>query len=471
MAENKQQEGLKRQLGFGMCLILAIGGCLGTGIFAYTGSGIALAGTGVPIAFVLGGLLTMFLYIPSMYLSSVIPATGGTYMYVSRFVHPVAGYAQILTSVIGSLNLAVFAMTFANYFAAIVPGLNTTIAALVALFILAVIATFGAKASTVAQNVVVVCTILALGVFVFFGFGAINPEYVTLQKVFGADMAGIFAAVAILRYTLQGGAVVMSLGDEVKNPNKTIPAAFFIGTSIVAVIYFVVSYVAVGVAPLDVVANQPLSTQAAIFLKGPLFTFFVVAGGMLATLMSLNTGLLNYSRMHWVAARDGVWPSVFKKLNKNQVPFVTLWVMVAVAAVIIVTQMSITVVVSLVSLPGMLLAFLFYLPPILVGNKLPHCAANAGFKVPRVIVIIVAVLSVLFQLTLAWALIQRLTPTTMIGLGIFFAIGLIYWVLRNAAVKKAEGTSLTEKMRNLHPYWLETEEKYKKAAQEAQISN
>lgn len=468
MAGNQQNE-LKRQLGLGMCLVLSVGGCLGVGIFAYTGSGIAFAGAGTPLAFVLAGILTMILYVPSMFLGSAIPATGGSYMYVSRFVHPIAGYLQILCSLIGALNIAVFAITFAKYFQAVVPAADVKLVALGVLILLAAVGTFGAKASTQIQNIVVICTVLALAVFVFFGFGAIKPEYVTFEKIFTGELGGLLAATALLRYTLQGGAIVLSLGDEVKDPNRTIPAAFFLGTAIVTVIYAVVSYVAVGVAPVEETANQTLAVQAAIFLKGPLFTFFIVAGGLLATLLSINTGLLNYSRMHWVAARDGIWPGVFKKLNKKQVPYVTLWTIVCVAAIIIILDISVTVVLSLVTLPSMILAFLFYLPPILVTKKLPHCAKNARFRLPQGVIIGFCVFSVAVQLYLSTSILQRLNIGAILGLLGFFSVGLAYWFIR-VAYNKKNGLDLVANMKGFHPFWIETEEKYCMAAEEAEAA-
>lgn len=468
MSNNQAQpQELKRQLGLGKCLILSIGGCLGVGIFAYTGTGIYYAGVSTPLAFLIAGILAMYLYVPSMYLGSAIPATGGSYMYVSRFVHPFAGFLQILCSLIGALNIAVFAMTFAAYFAAIVPSANSTLVAIAVLVLLSVVGTFGAKASTSMQNIVVICTLLALAVFVFFGFGSIKAEYISLEQVLDSDLIGMLAAVAILRYTLQGSAVVMSLGDEVENPTRNIPLAFFLGTGIVTLIYVVVSIVAVGVAPVSESALQPLSFQAAVFLDGPLFTFFVVAGGLLATLMSINTGLLNYSRMHWVAARDGIWPEVFKKLNKNQVPAVILWTITAVASVVIVLNVPVSTVISLVTLPTMILAFLFYLPPMVMAAKLPYCAANATMKLPKIVINFVSITCIFIMLYLSRSIFLNISTTSIISLVTFFVIGSIYWFARTSFLKKNKGIDMVANMKGYHPFWLEREEQYRKAAEEA----
>lgn len=269
-----QGKGLKRELSPLMCIALAMGAIIGAGVFAFTGYGILYAGTGVVLGFLLAGVLTVYMTLPSMQLGSAIPATGGSYMYVSRFVHPAFGYVQILNTLIGVLNIAVMSIAFASYFTSLVPGANAAVVGVAIALLLAVAGTFGVKISGIVQNVIILIMLAALAVYIIPGFAHVKAEYMSPSLAFKPlnGFAGLWSAIAVLRYTTQGGTIVMALGDEVKNPGKTIPMAFFAATAVVSIIYCLVGWVTVGVLPLDQVAGKPLSVAAESFLSTARFS-------------------------------------------------------------------------------------------------------------------------------------------------------------------------------------------------------
>lgn len=453
------EKGLKRGLSLGMCITLSMGAIIGAGVFSFTGYGIMYSGTGVTLAFVLAGLLTIYMTLPSMQLGSAIPATGGTYMYVSRFVHPIFGYVQILNSLIGVLNIAVMSISFSEYFASIVPNTPKKLVGVAIALLLAVSATFGVKISGWVQNIIVTIMLCAIGLYFIPGFGHINPDYMSLAKAFQplGGLAGLWAAIAILRYTTQGGTIVMALGDEVKNPGFTIPFAFLAGTGIVTVLYALVSIVAVGVLPMDQVAGKSLAASAAVFLKGGWFSAFIIGGGLLATLTTLNGSFLIYSRLHYAAARDGIWPKVFTKTNKYGVPWVTLWGATFVGIIPVILGLSLGDVLKIVAVPGMMLAIIYYIPPLLLPKKLPNCHKKAWFSMPQWLTSFICVTSVIISTSLGMSLFKRMKPAHYIGMIIFFGIGLIYWFVRVNYLKNNENINLIEKMKGFHPYWEEKE--------------
>lgn len=462
----KEGEGLKRQLSFTMCIALAMGAIIGAGVFSYTGIGIQYAGTGVPIAFIAAGILVVFLTLPSIQLGSAIPATGGTYMYVSRFVHPVFGYVQVLNSLIGCLNIAIMSISFAQYFCALVPSANAKIVGAIICIGLATISTFGAKITGNVQKWIVAILVVALGIFIFGGIPHIKPEYMSFSKMFKplGGLAGLWAAMAIVRYTLQGGTIVMALGDEVENPGKTIPRAFFIGTAAVTLLYAIVAYVTVGVAPMNEVAGQPLSVAASVFLTGGWFSAFIVGGALLATLTTLNGSYLIYSRIHYAAAKDGIWPSIFKKTNKYGVPYVTLWACTLMGLIPILTGMDLSDILKIVAVPGLLLSFIYYIPSMLLPSKLPNCHKNAWFHMSKTVTIVICVISVIISCSLGMSLFSTMKKNHYIGMIIFFGIGLIYWFIRIWYLKKYKDTDLVANMKGYHPYWIEKEKESSKVA-------
>lgn len=441
-----------------MATTLSIGAIIGSGIFVFTGYGIGYAGTAVPLAFVLAAIFTVFMTLPSIQLGSGIPANGGSYNYTSRFTHPFFGYVQILNSLIGALNLAVMSLAFAAYFVSLIPGANVTIIAAITLLALSAVGTFGIKMSGRVQQIIVGILIVALLIYFFSGLDNMSPDYLTLGKIFTplGGLAGLWSAIAIVRYTLQGGTIAMTFAEEMENPGRDVPLSFFIGTVITAIIYAAIAVVCVGSAPYADIAWKPLSVSASIIMTEPWFTMFIVGGGMVATLTTLNGSVLIYSRIHWAAARDGIWPKYLTKTNKYGVPWVTLWICTIISLVIILFQIDLGRIFNFVAVPALILGPIYMIPGALFPFKLPNCHKKSYFKMNKWVTLVVAIISAGISLKLGWSLFARMIPSDYIGMGIFFALGVVYWFIRLFYLK-SKGIDLVGTMRGYHPKWIEKE--------------
>ncbi len=463
---NKEES---KKLNLPMSLALAIGSIIGSGIFVYTGYAIGISGTAVPLAFILASIITLYLTLPSMQLSSAIPATGGTYMYVSRFVHPVTGYVQILNSLIGSLNIAVMSLAFANYFVALVDGVDIRIVGVLCAITLAAVGTFGVRISGRLQQIIVVVLLVALLVYVVSGFSKLNSEYLTFGDVFKplGGLAGLWASIAIVRYTLQGGNIMMTMAGEMKNPSRDIPLSFFLGTLITAGVYALVAYVTLGTAPFEEIANTPLSDTAHYVLNGIWLKFFIVGGGMVAILTTLNGSFMIYSRIHWVAARDGIWPKVFTKINKYNVPYVTLWTATVISLVVISFNISLGRIFTYVAVPALLLSPIYQLQALLLPYKLPNCHKHAFFRMPKHVSTFVTITAAFISFWLGKSLFDRMESNDIYGIAIFLIVGFAYWIIR-VRYLKSKGIDLVSTMKGYHPDWIAKEESYKNSSEETE---
>ncbi len=443
-----------------MATTLSIGAIIGSGIFVFTGYGIGYAGPAIPIAFLLAAFLTVFMTLPSIQLGSAIPANGGSYNYTSRFTHPFFGFIQILNSFIGALNLAVMSLAFAAYFTALWPGANVTIIAAITLLVFAGIGTFGIRMSGRVQTIIVYILIAALALYVITGINDLSSAYITFGKMLKplGGFAGLWSAIAIVRYTLQGGTISLTFAEEMENPGRDVPLSFFIGTVITAIIYAVVAYIAVGTAPYEAIAWQPLSVSAGLIMKDPWFTMFIIGGGMIATFTTLNGSIIIYSRIHWAAARDGIWPEIFTKQNKHGVPVYTLWTCVAAALVVILFQIELGRIFYLVAVPALLLGPIYMIPGALLPFKLPKCHQSAYFHMNKWVTVAIAAISAGLSLWLGWSLFGRMQQSDYIGMLVFFGIGIIYWFIRVWWLKKYADTDLVAKIGGYHQAWVEKEE-------------
>ena len=88
------------------------------------GIGIEFTAYAIPFAFVLSALLSIIKQIPVAFMGSAMPATGGLYVYCKRVLGPRLGFFYLAVLLITHILIALFALGFAEYAAALVPGLN-----------------------------------------------------------------------------------------------------------------------------------------------------------------------------------------------------------------------------------------------------------------------------------------------------------------------------------------------------------
>lgn len=311
----------EKKLSLGTSMMLGMGSIIGAGVFMTTPVAVELVGHGVVWAFILAAILLSLKMLPQVVVSSALPANGANYMHLSRLVHPAFGMVEAFNWVlIGTMNIASMSLAFAYYFKAIFPASSGQVIAIACVLLFSVIATFGARISGFVQNILMVVLLIALAMYIFFGLQ--NITYATVKSVIAPTIkiGGLWAAIGILNNTLMGGNVVMSFADEIKNPGKTIPIAFFGGTFIVAIVYALIAYVTVGVVPWQEV--ESLAGVAETFLSPALLLFFISGGALLAIVTSINGCMLMYSRAHAAAAKDSLFPPLSLKRTNTMLPTV-----------------------------------------------------------------------------------------------------------------------------------------------------
>ena len=117
---------------------------------------------------------------------------------------------------------------------------------------------------------------------------------------------------------LAGGLFGIDIGGEVKSARSIIPRALVISTIIVIAIYLLIEVVAVGVVDWQAfAAGESLGIPAKVFLSGPWLGFFIIGGGILACITTINLTLTLASRYALAFAQDGFFPRVFGKINRR----------------------------------------------------------------------------------------------------------------------------------------------------------
>jgi APA family basic amino acid/polyamine antiporter len=248
-------------------------------------------------------------------LASAYPISGGTYYYGSRFFSPVASFtgvwAYILGAVLGMFPL--YALTGATFLQAVLPSLPKIPVALALLAVFYITNLLGARIAMWVQAIMVGLLLVALALFSGMGVPQVRME--NFRPLFTGGLGGFVVASSILTFTILGANAAVELGDEIIAPQRNIPLSFLISIPLVTVIYVIIAVVAAGVAPWSSWQDNSLATVAAKFMSGPAFVYFVLGGGFLAVVTTLNATYLWGTKSLIVITEDGLFPRSLARVS------------------------------------------------------------------------------------------------------------------------------------------------------------
>ncbi len=315
---------LKKTFGLFDAFNIGIGAIIGAGIFVVTGIGASLAGPALLISLLISAGIAAFTALSFAELSILIPKEGGGYEFAHELISPFAGFITgwlwLLSNVVVG---AVVSLGFAHYFALFFP-IPVHITAVIACIIIITINYLGARDLEVVNNVLVVFKLFILVCFVVFGIRAINPGNIT-SSFLPHGSIGVLQGAAFMFFAFAGFARITVIGEEVKDPKKTIPRAILLALGISTIIYLLVSYTAIGLVGYQGLANSGSPLADAAHLEGSTMVLLISLGALAATFSVLLTTLLGTSRVSFAMARNKDLPRFFKKLHpKRSIPYVAI---------------------------------------------------------------------------------------------------------------------------------------------------
>ena len=225
---------------------------IGAGVFAVFAPAAAAAGWGLLLGLGIAAIIAYCNATASAQLAARYPESGGTYIYGRERLGRTWGFAAGWSFVIGkTASCAAMALTFAAYAAP--PGLEKPIAAF-AVAGLTFVNYFGVTRTASLTRMLVVASLLVLTLVVAAGLtapaasvGVVSagtmPAAWVLTPGFGGAY-GILQSAGLLFFAFAGYARIATMGEEVRNPTRTIPRAIIIALTLVVLLYAVVGIVA-----------------------------------------------------------------------------------------------------------------------------------------------------------------------------------------------------------------------------------
>lgn len=314
-AGREQAPALRRSLGLIDAVGIGFGAIVGAGIFVVTGVAAGVAGPALLLALPLAGIAAAANALSSAELAASYPQAGGTYEYGYRVLHPWAGFAAgwmflaSKTAAAGTVGLGV-----AAYLARVAPAVPGRAVALVAIALFTLVNLLGVKKSS-ATNLAIVA-VSAATLVAFAAAGAVRFDAAYLRPFAPGGAGGVLQAAALLFFAYTGYARVATLGEEVRDPRRTIPRAILITVSTVSVLYLAVVLAAVGAGGTVAMARSdaPLA-EVARTMRLPALETAVSLGAVCAMLGVLLSQLLGLSRMVFAMARRGDLPAALARVD------------------------------------------------------------------------------------------------------------------------------------------------------------
>ena len=307
--------GLKRELNLMMAVGVGLGAIIGAGIFVVTGVAAGVAGPAFLIGLFLAGIVATFNALSSAQLAATYPQSGGTYEYGHQVLRPWLGFAagwMFLASKLAAGGTV--ALGFAGYFSALVPGIPLRLIAVSAVVILTIVNYFGIQKAGSLNIIIVSISVLSLVVVIITGIPTFSPE--NLRPFSPTGLRGILQSAALLFFAYTGYARLATLGEEVKEPHKTIPRAIILALGTAIILYLAVAVVTVGnIGAGEMAASlSPIEYATSVF-RWPQVGRMVVVGATTAMLGVLLSQILGISRMVFAMARRRDLPSTFAHVH------------------------------------------------------------------------------------------------------------------------------------------------------------
>lgn len=298
--------------------MIGLGSMIGAGIFAALAPAAQSAGSGLLIGLCVAAIIAYCNATSSARLAAVYPASGGTYVYGRERLGDFWGYLAGWGFVVGkTASCAAMALTV-GFYAWPAQAHTVAVAAVVAL---TAINYAGVQKSAWLTRVIVVIVLAVLAAIVFgaMGTGRIGA---TVLDFADTSLAGVLQAAGLLFFAFAGYARIATLGEEVRDPARTIPRAIPIALAIALIVYAVVAVVV-----LTTLGPTRLAASAAPLLDTAQVTDVwwlepvVRVGAVVAATGSLLALILGVSRTTFAMARDRHLPHVLAAVHPtNAVP-------------------------------------------------------------------------------------------------------------------------------------------------------
>src|ERR1044071_9214525 len=342
-ADIKHQGRLLCVLGVGFGLAVIIGNTIGAGIFRTPGTVAEQLPATVPflLVWVAGGLYALLGAISLAELGTMLPRSGGQYVFSRYALGEYAGFIVGWSDWISSCgSTAAVSLLIGTFSVALFPALSTKTIATAVAIIFAFLQWRGIVWGSNIQNLTSLLKALAflaliVAAFVLGGHGAFATTAPAPST--SITLAGIVVSLQLAIYTYDGWSGVIYFSEEVKEPNRSIPRALFSGVLTIMAIYLLVNIALLYVLPMSQIAGKEFAAgEAANVMFGRHGDTIFRCLTIVSMLSGINALPLVATRVIFAMSRDGVVSKKAAVVNEGGTPTVALALSLLVALLFII---------------------------------------------------------------------------------------------------------------------------------------
>ena len=302
--------GLARRLGTADAVVIGLGSMIGAGVFSAFAPAAAAAGSGLLLGLAVAAAVAYCNAVASAQLAARYPTSGGTYVYGRERLGEWWGFAAGWGFVIGkTASCAAMALTFAAYVAPGSPWLERALA-IAAIVVLTAVNIQGITRTTALARVLVIGSVLSLGAVVV---ATLTSGHADVRNLVPGDLPvspyGVLQSAGLLFFAFAGYARIATLGEEVREPERTIPRAIPIALGLTVALYLLVGTSALLVAGASALAAGSTPLATAVEAAGSSWVLPIVrAGAAVASLGALLALIAGIGRTALAMAREGDLP-------------------------------------------------------------------------------------------------------------------------------------------------------------------
>jgi len=307
-----------KKIGLIEAMSIGIGGMVGGGIFAVLGLAVSLSKGGVPIAFLIAGIVALITSYSYVKLSMAFPDRGGTVKFVNK------GFGETVFS--GGINnllwtsyiimLSLYASAFGSYAPNLFSIFDKTTDFHIYASLIVLLATainyYSIKVVGRIESYAVIIKLIILLAFVFIGiYGLIgNPNLLQLAVSNWETPLKLISGGMVIFVAYEGVELIANAAPDIKSPEKNVKKAFFLTVLFVILLYVTIAIVTVGSLPFKEIATAEdyvLAEAARPMLGKTGFTIITIAA-LISTFSAINASLYGGSRVSYEIAEDDELP-------------------------------------------------------------------------------------------------------------------------------------------------------------------
>jgi APA family basic amino acid/polyamine antiporter len=305
---------LRGDVGLLGVVMLGAGSAIGVSIFSVLAPAAQVAGSGLLVAVLIAALPMIVFALAYAWLASALPKSGASYEWPRQFIHPLAGFLVAWLRILSNVGaMTVLTVVLVDYLSMVVALPKKPAIALILTGVFA-LNYVGVKVATRAQTLLMLVLLAVLALFV--GAGLPLTRAATVGPLLASGWGAVLACVSLMISLFLGIESAVEIGEEVREPRRTVPRGIALAILLTAVVYLAVAFTVVGLlGPAQLAASSAPLLEAARLPFGDWAVPLIVGAATVSILKSVNAIALGFSRALFAMGRNGALPSAVGRIH------------------------------------------------------------------------------------------------------------------------------------------------------------